>query len=190
MTDVSEATDEASLTIEVTNVNDAPVALADDYTTNEDIVLAIEASGILANDSDQDGPTLTAELVTDVQNGVLVLNPNGSFSYTPDLNSNGTDSFTYKAFDGELYSEAVTVTIHVIAVNDPPVANPQTAETNEDEVKQITLTGFDVEGAALSFLVDAESFPRKCQPCRFSGYIYALREFQWPGYLHVHCASL
>ena len=108
---------------------------------------------MLANDTDQDSPTLTAELVTDVNNGTLNLNQDGSFTYTPVLNSYGTDSFTYRAYDGELYSGIVTVTIHVIAVNDPPVADAQTVEVNEDASIQITLTGSDVEGAPLFFLV-------------------------------------
>lgn len=89
-----------------------PVAVADSYTTDEDIELVVEAAeGVLSNDTD-DGP-LTAALETDVDNGTLELAADGSFTYTPDAGFFGEDSFTYKAYDGELYSEAATVTITV-----------------------------------------------------------------------------
>jgi len=91
-----------------------PVAVADNYTTDEDVELVIAvAEGVLANDTD-DGP-LTAVLETDVANGTLVLAADGSFTYMPDADFFGEDSFTYKAYDGELYSEVVTVTITVNA---------------------------------------------------------------------------
>lgn len=89
-----------------------PVAVADSYTTDEDVELVVAAAeGILSNDTD-DGP-LTAVLETDVANGTLVLAADGSFTYLPDADFFGEDTFTYKAFDGELYSDAATVTITV-----------------------------------------------------------------------------
>ena len=56
--------------------------------------------------------------------GALTFNPDGSFTYTPNLNFNGTDSFTYKANDGDVDSDIATVTLTVNAVNDAPAANP------------------------------------------------------------------
>ena len=92
--------------------NDAPVAVADAYTTDEDVELVVTAAeGVLANDTD-DGP-ITAVLETDVANGTLVLAVDGSFTYMPDAGFFGEDTFTYKAYDGELYSEVATVTITV-----------------------------------------------------------------------------
>ena len=89
-----------------------PVAVADNYTTDEDVELVVAvAEGVLANDTD-DGP-LTAVLETDVANGTLLLAADGSFTYLPDAGFFGEDNFTYKAFDGELYSDAATVTITV-----------------------------------------------------------------------------
>ncbi|NEU06702.1 hypothetical protein GZH53_00095, partial [Flavihumibacter sp. R14] len=79
----------------VTPVNDAPVALNDAYTTTEETPITIAAPGILVNDSDIDGDPLTAIKVTDPANGTVVLNADGSFTYTPNANFNGTDSFTY-----------------------------------------------------------------------------------------------
>ncbi|MEJ2559487.1 MAG: Ig-like domain-containing protein, partial [Anaerolineae bacterium] len=90
--------------------NDAPVAVDDAYTTDEDVPLNAAAPGVLGTDTDADGDPLTAVLVSDVSNGTLSLAPNGSFSYTPDLNFNGTDSFTYVANDGQADSNVATVT--------------------------------------------------------------------------------
>src|SRR5204862_315560 len=63
-----------TVTITVTGVNDAPVAVADSYTVNEDARLTVAAAGVLTNDTDPEGNTLTAALVTDVAHGTLTLN--------------------------------------------------------------------------------------------------------------------
>ncbi|MEM2715964.1 MAG: tandem-95 repeat protein, partial [Candidatus Thermoplasmatota archaeon] len=101
-------------------VNNPPVANNDYYSTNEDIQLVISALGVLANDTDIDGDTLTAIKLTDPSHGSIVFNSNGSFVYTPSLNYYGTDSFTYKAYDGKAYSNVATVHITVNPVNDAP----------------------------------------------------------------------
>src|SRR5205085_2724481 len=82
--------------------NTAPVTANDTATLAEDTPLTISAPGVLGNDSDVDGDSLTAVLVSGPAHGTLTLNSNGSFSYTPAANYNGTDSFTYKANDGAL----------------------------------------------------------------------------------------
>ncbi|KKW23876.1 MAG: Outer membrane adhesin-like protein [Candidatus Kaiserbacteria bacterium GW2011_GWA2_52_12] len=124
---------EAIVTIIINPVNDAPVAVADTYTVDEDAVLNVDAvSGVLANDSDMDGDTITATLVDDVINGALTLNADGSFTYTPTTNYNGPDSFTYKTSDGTLDSNTVTVDITVDAVNDGPVAIDDAYDVLED----------------------------------------------------------
>jgi VCBS repeat-containing protein len=122
----------ATVTLNVGAVNNAPVAMGDSYSTDEDTSLTIVTSGVLANDTDVESDPLTAVLVDDVTHGILTLNPDGSFSYTPDLNYNGTDSFTYKANDGLADSNAATVTITVNAINDSPVAAGDLFTTNED----------------------------------------------------------
>src|SRR5690606_37207339 len=99
----------AVVTLSVAAVNDTPAATADSYTVTEDVSLVISAPGVLGNDNDIDGDPLTAVLDTDVASGVLTLNSNGSFTYTPDANFCGTDSFTYHAHDGEADSNTVTV---------------------------------------------------------------------------------
>src|SRR5205823_1785254 len=107
--------------IAITAVNDAPVAVNDSYTTAEDITLDVAAAGVLANDSDVDGDSLSALLVSQPTHGTLTLNSDGSFSYTPAANYHGTDSFTYKANDGQADSGIATVNITITAVNDAPV---------------------------------------------------------------------
>ncbi|WP_052081172.1 DUF4347 domain-containing protein [Pseudomonas sp. ML96] len=106
--------------------NAVPVATGNSYTVNEDSTLTVTTgSGVLANDTDADGDSLTAVLVTGPSHGSLTLNADGSFSYTPTANYSGADSFTYKANDGTADSSSVTVTLTVTAINDAPVvANP------------------------------------------------------------------
>jgi VCBS repeat-containing protein len=108
------------VSIEIRDVNSAPIANDDAYTTNEDETLVVTAPGVLANDSDPDGDALTAVLVSTTSNGTLSLSANGSFVYVPAPDFFGTDSFTYRASDGAESSNAATVTITVDPVNDPP----------------------------------------------------------------------
>jgi choice-of-anchor C domain-containing protein len=79
------------------------------------------AGGVLANDSDPDGDGLNAILVTQPASGILSFAPNGAFVYTPKAGFEGTDSFSYKANDGQLDSNVAMVTITVQPVNHPPV---------------------------------------------------------------------
>ena len=99
-----------------------PVANPDQYGTLPGQALnVITANGVLANDTDADGGTLSATLVAPPANGNLTLNPDGSFSYTPNAGFTGTDSFTYTASDSHVTSQPATVTITVYSI---PVANP------------------------------------------------------------------
>ena len=123
----------ALVTITVTAANDSPVGTADNYTVSEDTTLTRTAStGVLANDTDTEGDTLTATLVTQPQHGTLTLNSNGSFSYVPTADYSGTDFFTYKVSDGTNESDPVTVTLAVTAVNDAPTSQTDTYSVNED----------------------------------------------------------
>jgi VCBS repeat-containing protein len=98
--------------------NTTPTAEPDSYATEEDTVLS---ANVLSNDSDPDsGDTLTAVVVNGPTNGELDLNADGSFTYTPNADFNGTDSFTYRASDGSADSNVATVTITVTPVNDAP----------------------------------------------------------------------
>ncbi|MGH7817082.1 MAG: tandem-95 repeat protein [Candidatus Binatia bacterium] len=100
------------------------VTSSDDYyITFEDSRLTIDAPGVLGNDNEINGNPLAATLLSTTSNGVLGLNPDGSFSYTPNPNFSGTDSFTYRADNGSANSNLATVTITVSQVNDIPVAS-------------------------------------------------------------------
>jgi VCBS repeat-containing protein len=110
----------ATVAIDVIPVNDAPVAEDDSYSVNSGSVLNVNiATGVLANDNDIDEDSLTADLIVNVAHGVLTLNPNGSFTYTPDPTFFGIDQFTYKADDGELFSGETVVEITVVQTNFP-----------------------------------------------------------------------
>jgi hypothetical protein len=90
--------------------------------------LVVDVPGVLGNDGDPDGDALTAVLVSAPAGGSLVLNADGSFSYTPHAGFAGTDSFAYRASDGVLLSNSATASITVNAVvNAPPVANGDSA---------------------------------------------------------------
>ncbi|WP_369375623.1 LamG-like jellyroll fold domain-containing protein [Promicromonospora sp. Populi] len=101
--------------------NTAPVGAADAYGTVEDEGLEIEAPGLLGNDTDVDGDDLTATGLTQPANGDVVMQADGSFTYTPDAGFFGTDTFTYRSSDGAATSAATTVTITVEEGEQPPV---------------------------------------------------------------------
>ncbi|MFA5309344.1 MAG: Ig-like domain-containing protein, partial [Dehalococcoidales bacterium] len=104
----------AMVTITITTPsNNAPVAVNNAYSADRNTALLVAAPGILANDTDANGDTLTAALTGSVSHGTLALNSNGSFTYTPATGYTGTDSFTYRANDGKTNSNTATVTINV-----------------------------------------------------------------------------
>jgi hypothetical protein len=96
-----------------------PAAAADHYFVDENTTLNVAAPGVLGNDSDADNDPLTAVLVDDVSHGSLALNPDGSFDYTPALDYNGPDDFTYQAYDGQDYSAVTPVTLTVNSAAGP-----------------------------------------------------------------------
>ena len=148
VSDGNGGTDTATVNLTVNGVNDAPVAVADANSVAEDQSLSATAPGVLDNDEDVDSSSLKAVLVDDVDSGELTLNTDGSYTYTPDANFNGEDSFTYKANDGSLESNEVTVTITLTAVNDAPVAAIDEKTTPEDTPVYIDVLSNDTEGAA------------------------------------------
>jgi hypothetical protein len=137
----------ATVSITITPVNDPPVANAQAVTTTEDSPRAITLSG-----NDIDGGALTYSVVAAPTHGTLAgTAPN--LTYTPASNYNGLDSFTFKVNDGIVDSATATVSITITPVNDPPVANPQSVTTARNTAKAITLTGSDVDGDSLTFIV-------------------------------------
>src|SRR5207249_11812947 len=129
--DASLLSNTVTVTLTINAVNDAPVGVVDSYSTNEDTLLTVSAANrVLKNDTDPENDALTAVLVTPPTHATVsgfTLNGDGSFSYTPAANYNGTDSFTYQAKDASLLSNTVTVTLTINPVNDAPkVTNPGT----------------------------------------------------------------
>jgi VCBS repeat-containing protein len=111
----------AIISITVTAVNDAPVAVADTATVDEgntSTTLENGETSLLHNDTDTENNPLTAILVSDPIYGALTLNTDGTFSYEHDGSDIASDYFTYKVNDGELDSNTVTVSIIINTVND------------------------------------------------------------------------
>ena len=137
----------ASVLINVTNR--APVADAQAVKTDEDTAKAITLTG-----SDADGNPITYQVVAGPANGTLT-GTAPDLTYTPNANFNGTDSLTFKVSDTQADSEVATVSIIVNAVNDAPVADGQSAATDEDTVKAITLAASDLDGDPLTYSIVA-----------------------------------
>jgi len=125
------ACDQATVTISVLDVNDPPVAVDDAVVTPEDTPVTVP---VLVNDSDVDGVLVisTVTIVTDPLHGTVVVNPDGTITYSPNVNYHGPDSFVYQVCDDDGACDEATVTISVLDVNDPPFANDDTDNTSED----------------------------------------------------------
>ena len=132
----------ATVSVTVTPAPDAPVAQDAVVSTAEDTQID---GALLA--SDADGDALSFSPVTGAANGTVDILSDGTFTYTPAADFNGTDSFTFRAFDGGLYSEPATVTINVTPVNDPPVAVDATFEALENTPLNGVLEGYDVDAS-------------------------------------------
>ena len=127
--------------------NTPPVANLQSVITAEDTAVTITLTG-----SDPEGDPLTFSIVATPTNGVLSgVAPN--LTYTPNLNFNGSDSFTFKVDDGRLDSDVAMVSITVTAVNDTPTATSQAVSTAAGTAVTITLMGSDPEGEPLAFTI-------------------------------------
>jgi hypothetical protein len=149
----------ANVTVIVYAVNNvAPVANDDTHTTPEDVPLTIPASGILANDTDVDGGIFSAVLVNNVSRGSLSFGADGSFTYIPNTNYYGSDTFTYRTSDGRATGNVATVTINITPINDAPLPIDDSANTLEDVSVTIKVLAndSDVEGTRLT-ITDAST---------------------------------
>lgn len=141
------ASDVATVTISITAVNDVPVALGETVSGTEDTVIN---GNVSSNDSDIETASLTYTLVTAPTSGSLILNPTGTYIYTPASNYFGTQQAVYRATDaGGLFGTA-TLTLVIAPVNDAPLAVADVFTTLED---------IPVNGSVASNDSDAENQP-------------------------------
>src|SRR6185503_19789405 len=119
----------ATVSVTINPVNDVPVAVNDNISTNEDT----PASGnVSINDTPSGDCANTWSFVTLPAHGSVTMNPDGTFTYTPAANYNGTDQFTYKVCDCEGDCSTATVNVTVNPVDDVPIAVNDATTTNED----------------------------------------------------------
>jgi VCBS repeat-containing protein len=151
-----------SVTINVTPINDAPVAVADFFHVETDAELQIAAPGVLQNDTDVEGDALEAQPRTvNTAHGSVQLFANGSFIYNPQSGYNGPDSFTYIATDGSLTTQETTVSL---VIGPRPIAADDSYSLNEDSALSVIAPGLlsndtDVSGPLdllASLVVNAE----------------------------------
>ncbi|MFV5216199.1 Ig-like domain-containing protein, partial [Azonexus caeni] len=154
---------QANVHVDVTPVNDAPVANDDRVTMLEDEPKTIN---VLGNDSDIDGDKLTITEINGtaitvgvplaVTNGTVTVNGDGTVTFDPDPGYNGGASFTYTVSDGTA-TDTATVTIDVGGVNDAPVAAPDAGTTDEDTVLNVAAADGVILGAGADTDVDGDS---------------------------------
>ncbi|WP_059678573.1 Ig-like domain-containing protein [Vibrio harveyi] len=148
-------TDEATVTVTVNPINDAPVAVNDTVTTDEDTAVTID---VLANDSDPENDTLTitAASVPTEQGTVAIVD--GKLVFTPAENFNGDATISYTISDGQLTDDA-TVAVTVNPVNDAPVAVNDTVSTDEDTAVTIDVLANDSDPENDTLTITAASVP-------------------------------
>ena len=161
VSDGNGATAQASVDITINPINDNPLAVNDAFATDEDTpyTTTLGVNDLLLNDTDLDGDTLTVNTtpVSGPSNGTLVLNADGTFTYTPNAHFHGSDSFVYEVSDGNGGTAQATVNITVNPVNDDPVAVNDAIATDEDTpytatlgVNDLLLNDTDLDGDTLT----------------------------------------
>jgi hypothetical protein len=121
--------------------NTAPVANDDGYATDEGLPLIVAAPGVLGNDTDAQNDTLSAVLALAPQHGIVALNSDGSFTYTPNAAFSGTDSFSYRANDGGGASGIAVVTITVRPSAPPAIAGVSPDALFVGLIRQLRIDG-------------------------------------------------
>jgi hypothetical protein len=140
----------------------APTATGDSYSLAENTSLTVAAPGVLGNDSDPGGKALSAVLLGAPQNGTVVLQANGSFTYAPRANFYGADGFSYQATNGASASAPATVSLTVTFVNQPPVAVNDSATTTRGVAVNVAVLANDkdVDGSIVASTLAITTSPR------------------------------
>ncbi len=144
------AVDTATVNIDVAPVNDAPETFDDSLQVTEGVPAT--TVDVLANDADVDGDVLSIIDFTQPLHCSVQYDGNGRFTYLPDPNYSGSDSFTYTVSDGKGGTAVGTVDVTVNPVNDDPLAQDDTAATEQDTpvVIDVLANDSDVEGEPLN----------------------------------------
>ena len=152
VTDSAGATSTATATVTVAAVNDAPVANSGTALTLEDTPV----SGTVTSTDVDSGDTKAFALVTQAAHGTVSLSAAGAYTYTPNANYNGTDSFSFKVTDSGGLTSVNSVSISITAVNDAPVAAALAATGSEDQSISGQVAATDVDGDTLNYTVTTQ----------------------------------
>ena len=156
VTDGTDSSSPATVTITVNPVNDAPHTADDSYSTAEDTPVIVAAPGVLANDTDVENEPLPVTDFTQPVHGSVVVSSDGSFTYTPAANYNGEDAFTYTASDTHGAEGTATVAITITPVNDAPVVEATVGTPNgKTGSVTVSLTASDPDGDPISVTTTA-----------------------------------
>ena len=156
--------------------NTPPVAEDDDYQM-WGTELTVPASGVLANDTDGEDDPLTAQLADDPEKGTVVVNPDGSFTYTPGASFDGVDSFTYRANDGTELGNVATVSItHMLYVRNTSDSGEsslrwaiETANTHPNDPSGPDAVWFDIGGGGVQTIALSSALPTVTDPVTIDG---------------------
>ena len=152
ISDGNGGTDTATVSITVIAENDPPVAADDLANTNQDTPVAVSP---LANDNDVDGDPLSIVSFTQAANGTITNSGGGTLLYTPNGGYIGSDSFSYTVSDGNGGTDTATVSLSVLEVNQPPIANNDSASTDEDFAVNISPLTNDTDNNGDTLSIDS-----------------------------------
>jgi hypothetical protein len=160
--DLTTGTRTVTFVVNVAAVNDAPVAQDKTLNINEDAALQTITKASLTSDVDiaTNSDVLTLTITTAAQHGTAATDTNGDVTYIPNANFNGVDTFVYTATDKAGATDTGTFTVNIAQVNDAPVTQNDTAETNEDTAVNISVLANDSDidmDALLNATPSAES---------------------------------
>ncbi|MDA0957439.1 MAG: retention module-containing protein, partial [Proteobacteria bacterium] len=181
ITDPSGDTSVATVSLTVEAVNDAPNALDDVITAQEDTLL--EGINVLANDTDADGNLLTVVDAVSASGGLVTFNEDGTLNYQAPAEFTGVDTITYTIDDGAGGTSTATVTVTVEPINDAPIAADDQITVQEDTLLEginVLANDSDIDSNALSITsavsasgatvtVNADSTLNYQAPAEFTG---------------------
>jgi len=157
VTDDSGTSPAAEVNLEVVSVNDLPIIKDRSFSITEDESLLVSFdSGLGLDSSDAENQELAFAVESVPANGTVEINSDGSFEYVPNLNFDGTDSFTYVALDGEGSSIPGNVGIEVVSVNDPPEVVDDTYSVIENNSLVVSQSGISLPESVLSENFEAD----------------------------------